>query len=194
MQTAFGIVFLLCLSVFLVSCGKQNTYNTNAARQNSIAAFEKAKELRPAIGKYCGLMHLLKSDTDFDVELELHRGDDNIHASTSQNPVDTVQVPKLAGYMQFPAIENQGSAAYMTLPLLMEATGGYRAISFTFGDYDPLTQRIYLPFLVPGHTQGNYGEMRGTLNLATSRFAGVWYSNSYEELGAFDLPRCWNRI
>lgn len=182
--------FSMLSALLLAGCGKQNTYNANSARWNSLAVSEKAKALLPAINKYCGLMHLIKHDIDFDVELLIQRGDDNIHSSVSQDPTDTIQVPKLVGYMRFVAIQDQGSAAYLTLPPLMAATGGFSAISFTYGDYDPLTRRVYLPFSVPGHTQGNYGEVRATLDTNTKHLSGVWYSNSFEELGSFDLPPC----
>jgi len=183
---------LLGLVPFLIfaGCGKQDTYNANTVRWNSLATSEKAKQLQPAVNHYCGIMHLLQSDADFKVELQIERGDENIHSSQSQDPTDTIPIPMLVGFMQFPAIQNQGSASYLTLPALMEATGGYQAISFTAGDYDPLTGHVYLPFSVPGHTQGNFGEVRGNLNINTKHLSGVWYSNSFEELGAFDLPPC----
>ena len=189
-RSSFGILVSTFLALCLVGCSKQDTYNANAVRWNSLAVSEKAKALQPAVNKYCGNMHLMKSDADFDVELQMERGDDNIHSSQSQDPTDTIQVPKLVGNMKFPAIHKEGSAAYITLPALMEATGGFYAISFTYGDYDPITHRVYLPFSVPGHTQGNYGEVRAILDIGTKHLVGVWYSNSYEEVGSFDLPPC----
>ena len=139
---------------------KQNTYSSNAQRWTVSPPLKKP----PAPAGYQRVLRQHaspQSEADFKVELVIKRGDQNIHSSQSQDPTDTVQVPKLVGYMQFPAIESEGSAACMTLPALMEATRGFRAISFTYGDYDPLTRQIYLPFSVPGHPQGDYGEVEG---------------------------------
>ncbi len=171
-------------------CGNQPTYNANTQRWNSLAVSEKAKALQPAINSYCGAVHLIAGDADVDTVLVIQRGDDNVHSSQSQDPTDTIQVPKLVGFMRFPTVESQGSAAYMTMPALMEATGGFAVISFTYGDYDPETGHVFLPFSVPGHTQGNYGELRANLDLASKQLSGVLYSNSYEELGSFELPPC----
>jgi hypothetical protein len=179
---ATGVITLLC------ACDPQNIYNTESQQQNTAQAEAKEQSLQPAVGYYCGNVHLTDSDEDFDANLSLQIIEDNEHSSSSTDPTDTVQVPKLAGSLTFPAIKNQGSAAYSTLPELMQATGGTEAISFTYGDYNPGTQIINLPFNVPNGPQGDYGSLSGTLN--GNQFSGTWYSESSQAVGTFTLTKC----
>jgi hypothetical protein len=169
-------------------CDPQNTYNSEAAQQNTAQADAKANALHPAEGNYCGTMHLVQSNLDFEVHLTLKVVSDNVHSSSSTDPTDTVQVPKLAGTMTFPAIANEGSAAYSTLPDLIQATGGYGSVAFTYGDYNPMNHKINLPFTVPGAAQGNYGAVTGGLEGDT--FTGSWYSEASQLVGTFTIDKC----
>jgi hypothetical protein len=175
-------------SALLCGCDPQNTYNSEAAKQNTAETQAKMAELQPAEGDYCGSMYLKQADMYFVVNLTLKAVLDNAHSSSSTDPTDTVQVPKLAGAMTFPAIVNQGSAAYATLPDLMQATGGQVSLSFTYGDYNSVDSTINLPFSVPNGPQGNYGEVTGTLD--GNVFSGSWYSESSRLVGTFSLNKC----
>jgi hypothetical protein len=168
-------------------CSPQPAYSPEALRQDTADAQAKSDSLQPAVGDYCGSMHLLKSGSDFKVELDLEVVEDNTHSSSSTDPTDTVQVPKLAGSMSFPAITNAGSAAYSSLPDLIQATGGYGTVSFSYGDYNPVNQVINLPFTLPGG-QASYGSVNGTL--AGTTFSGTWFSESGQKVGTFSLARC----
>jgi hypothetical protein len=193
MQSTFSRSVFWPTSFFLIlplvnSCSQQNTYRQDAQDQNRLEATNKAKELQVVVGTYCGKMHLIQSGADFDVTLSLAQGQDNAHSTQSADPTDTVQIPKLFGEMSFPAIHNEGGAAYQTLPDLIAATGGSESVSFTYGDYDPTKQEIYLPFTVAGHDQGNYGDASCTY--IQGHLHGTWLSNSYQPVGTFEMDLC----
>lgn len=177
----------MALALWAVGCSKQNTYHDDAAKQSAVEAQVRDQQLAPVLGTYCGKMHLVRSGMDFDVNMIVVRGEDNVHAPQSSDPTLTVRVPKLAGSMRFPAVENAGSSAYVSMPELIQATGGYGVLPFDNGDYDPQTRQIYFPFSVPGH-QGEYGEVRGAFN--NGRYTGTWLSNSYRTVGTFELNQC----
>jgi hypothetical protein len=182
-----GTCLILALSAVLSGCN-QDTYRDSAAQQAVRAAQLKEHELTPVVGKYCGTMHMIASAEDYDVTINLTIERENVHSSASQDPTDTVQIPKLVGNMRFPAIDNLGSAIYESDPELIAATGGYGSVSFTYGDYVPETKRINMPFAVAGHGDGNYGAIDGTFD--NGQIKGEWDSISFEHVGDFEVAFC----
>jgi hypothetical protein len=177
------------LLLLLAGCDSQDLYNSQNQKQATTEADAKIAALQPAVGRYCGKMHMIESDQDYDTNLSLQVVQQNIHSSTSQDPTDTVRVPMLAGSLRFPAIDAAGSDAYSTLPDLVQATGGYGAVSFSYGDYNPLNQSLNLPFAVNGQAPGvYYGTVTGTLD--GGAFTGQWYSESSRLVGSFTLTKC----
>jgi hypothetical protein len=130
-------------------------------------------------------MHLLKSGLDFDVVIALARGEDNLHSPQSSDPTLNARVPKLAGSMHFPAVDKEGENVQHAYPELYSDMGGTGAVTFDNGDFTLADHQIYLPFSVPGHTQGEYGEVRG--NFDGSDYSGSWLSNSFKPVGTFDV-------
>lgn len=186
LRTAAGLGFILLASG---SCDSQSIYNSQSQQQDTEDVAARIAELQPAVGTYCGSVHMIQSDQDYQANLKLQIVEQNEHSSTSQDPTDTVRVPMLGGNLSFPALANQGQAGYSTLPDLIQATGGYGAVGFTYGDYNPLDKTVNLPFSLPGAAAGStYGSLVGTLD--DSGLAGQWYSQSSQLLGTFTFTLC----
>jgi hypothetical protein len=198
-----AVLLSLALSVVgtaLYGCGKQNTYSADSDTAKALAAQAKSNALQPAVGHYTGKMHMKSGDAYFVVTLDLAVNSDNVHSSDSTDPTDTAEVPTLKGGMNFPAIENAGSSAYATLPDLMKATGGEGTVPFPYGYYVPGTQKINLPFTIPGYS-GTFGSVVGDLKsysvldnrtgktVTVWKFTGIWYSDSSQEVGTFDFTK-----
>jgi len=171
-------------------CSQQNTYRDDALRQNAVESAQRDAILAPVIGTYCGNMHMVDSGADFQVELVLARGEDNLHSSQSTDPTLTAQVPKLAGGMHFPKADAAGEDLIHAYPELYMDMGGVGAVTFDNGDFTPSAGstsngKIYLPFSVPGHTNGEYGEVSGTIT--NGEFTGSWNANAFRSRGNFDV-------
>lgn len=169
------------LAGLAAGCSAQSTYRDDAAKQNAVEAQLRDQQLAPVLGTYCGNVTLAKSGRPFRILIIMSRGEDNIHSPQSSDPTLTARVPKIAGSLQLPALDDSG---YSSAPELVNAMGGLGALPFDNGDYNPANQQIYLPFNVPSH-QGEYGEVRGTFN--NGRFTGTWFSESYQTIGDFDV-------
>lgn len=175
----------LTLAFWGAGCSQQNTYRDDAARQNAVESQARDQVLAQVVGSYCGKMHLKKSGLDFDVVIVLARGENNLHSPQSSDPTLNARVPKLAGSMHFPAVDAAGEDVQHAYPELYADMGGTGAVTFDNGDYTVADHRIYLPFSVPGHANGEYGEVRGTFN--GGEFTGEWLSNSFKAVGTFDV-------
>jgi len=182
--------FTLFLSLISACGSQQNTYREDAARANTIDAQLTTRKLSAVTGAYCGSVHLNASDEDFTANLELNVQMPNTH-SNAVSPASTTQQPQLSGNMEFPVLlSSAGSANYSVNADLMAATGGAAQLSINYGDYDPNQKpQLNLPFTVPSHPQGNYGQLQGNL-LVSGHIVGTWYSNSFKEIGSFDFALC----
>jgi hypothetical protein len=178
----------LTLAFLGAGCSQQNTYRDDAARQNAVESQQRDQVLAQVVGTYCGKMHLAKSGMDLDVVITLTRTEDNLHSPQSSDPTLNARVPKLAGSMHFPDFDAAGENAIYFSKELYGDLGGTGAVAFDNGDYTLSDHQIYLPYSVPGHTQSQYGELRGLFN--SGEFSGNWTSNSFGTAGTFDVTAC----
>ena len=167
------------------ACELQKTAREKANLQYSSDKQTKYKELEPADGIYSGSMHLINSDQDFRVLIDVKRTSIIERVPQSQNPSETIEVPKLSGSMTFPALTNLDLRDYLHFQELLKPMGGVLIVTFDFGDYSALSQSLILPYTVPGYASGLFGEVSGTLQ--GDHFIGTWFTNPLGDVGTFDL-------
>ncbi len=181
----------------LMSACQQDTFSSDSAKQAALAAQAKDQVLDSIAGSYCGNMLLLQDSVTYQTILNLSRTDLTVHSAQTADPTSTVQSPTLVGSMMFPALSavvnsdnaNEQSSAVVTYHDLIHAMGGSYTISITDGFYDSDSGAVSLPFSIPGYTQGNFGQLTGTI--ANGNFShGVWQSDSFSTVGTFDLTLC----
>lgn len=184
----FCFLFINGIFVFfavnLLSCGPQPTARDRVNAQYDADQKAKESDLAPAEGTYKGTMLLAESHQKFDFRLEVRRIVHNERAPQSQNPSETVQIPKLSGSLSFPALDRLSIVDYANFQALLNPLGGFSRVMFDYGDYNPNTKILVLPYAVPGYSSGNFGELTGNLN--TSHFTGKWFAKPFGDVGTFD--------
>ena len=183
---------LLALSVIILSffgnsaCDVQRTAREKISLQYNSDRQNKYAELNPAEGTFSGLMHLKASDQNFLCLLTLQRVSIIERAPQSQNPSETIEVPKLSGSMTFPALANMDIQDYGNFQELLSPLGGNMRVLIDYGDYSPMSQNLILPYSIPGYAQ-TYGEISG--RIVNNHFIGTWFSSPLGEVGTFDIVR-----
>jgi hypothetical protein len=76
---------------------------------------------------------------------------------------------------------------YANFQELFQPMGGIGRITFDFGDYNPISQDLVLPYTVPNYSNGNFGEISG--KLTENHFIGTWFSNPFGIVGNFDIVK-----
>ncbi|MEO5968955.1 MAG: hypothetical protein ABIQ95_03435, partial [Bdellovibrionia bacterium] len=180
-----GVIWIALLSGS--ACEAQKTAREKANLQYSSDKQTKYKELEPAEGIFSGSMHLIDSDQDFSVLLEVKRIIMIERAPQSQNPSETIEVPKLSGAMTFPALSHLDLRDYGYFHELLGPMGGFLRVMFDFGDYSSLSQNLILPYTVAGYSLGNFGEVSGILH--DGHFKGTWFANPFGDVGTFDIVK-----
>jgi hypothetical protein len=181
---SLGLILL-----FNSSCDSQNVYNSQSQQEDTDDTAARIAELQPALGNYCGSLHMIQSDQDYQANLTLNLATQDVHSSTSQDPTSTVRLPMLGGSMTFPQLVNDKNSPYSDMPDLIQATGASGSIGFTTGDYNPLDKSINLPFTAAGSQAGTiYGSVVGTLNGNT--FTAQLFTQSSQLLGTFSFTKC----
>lgn len=167
------------------ACDVQRTAREKVNLQYNSDRQNKYKELEPAEGTFSGLMHLIASNQDFIFRLEIKRVSIIERAPQSQNPSETIEVPKLSGAMTFPALIHLDLRDYGSFQELLNPMGGFLRVIFDFGDYSPTSQNLILPYTIPGYAFGSFGEVSGILQ--DGHFRGTWFSNPFGDVGVFDI-------
>jgi hypothetical protein len=175
------------VSSMFISCGPQNTNQQNLLAQNDADTSAKMAALAPAEGDFSGSMTMASSQQNFDVDVQIKRVLENTHPESSTDPTVTAQVPKLAGGMHFPLIDQISATDFPFFSEMLQPMGGYQTVLFDFGDLDAATGALLLPYSVPGYSQGVFGELTGTLT--GSQFSGTWFSKSFGTVGSFTLTK-----
>lgn len=187
MQGTRASVLGLMLAMSLSACGQQNTSRENIANEDEAATQAKYRDLAPAEGRYSGQVTLSGSNQVFDAVLEAHRAMENVRSSESTDPTATISLPRLSGDVRFPAIDNLQPEDYPGFHALLDPLGGYATALFGFGNYDPKSTQLVLPYTVPGYSSGSFGEFTGTL--LDGHFKGTWFCNAIGTVGTFDLAK-----
>ena len=184
----FLILGVIWISLLASSaCELQKTAREKANLQYSSDKQTKYKELEPAEGTFSGSMHLIESDQDFNVLLEVKRVTMIERAPQSQNPSETIEVPKLSGAMTFSALTHFDLRDYGNFQELLKPMGGFLRVIFDFGDFSSLSQNLILPYSIPGYSLGTFGEISGVLQ--NGHFKGTWFANPFGDVGTFDIVK-----
>jgi hypothetical protein len=180
-------IWVVFLTV-VFGCNPQDTYRDKVNQQDDANAQAKAQDLALAKGTYTGTMHLNASAQNFDTVVQVSLSPEITR--NSQNPNDqseTVETPKLQGSLNFPVLTGLDISDLATYSALTGPMGGYLTVTFDFGDYNPRTQQLILPYTVTGYSQGSLGELNGTLS--NGLFHGTWFSKPLGDVGIFDLTQ-----
>jgi hypothetical protein len=180
-----GIVWFALFSSS--ACDLQKTAREKANLQYDSDKQTKFKELEPSEGQFIGSMHLIASDQNFDVVLNVKRVIMIERAPQSQNPSETIEVPKLSGSMSFLALSNMDPRDYAYFQELLKPMGGYLIVTFDFGNYSSLSKSLILPYIIPNQSNGPFGVISGILE--GDHFKGTWFANPLGNVGTFDLIR-----
>jgi hypothetical protein len=184
------LLALLAQILGTAGCGQQNSERQSVLKQDDADTQAKFDDLAPADGLYTGPLYLKSTDQVFTVNLDIKRVTEPEHSQDSQDPSDTISVPKLSGAMTFPALDNISQEDRASFGALMDPMGHYTTATFDYGDFDPSTTQLTLPYSVSGST-GTYGEMSGTLvinpNTGLYHFSGSWFSKPFGTVATFEL-------
>jgi hypothetical protein len=178
-----GVIWITLLGSS--ACEAQRTAREKVNLQYNSDKQTKFEELEPAEGLFFGPMHLIASNQSFDCQIEIKRVSIIERAPQSQNPSETIEVPKLSGSMSFPGLARIDSRDYGNFQEILTPLGGFIRVLFDYGDYSPMSQKLILPYTVPGYTQTYFGEILG--NIKDGHFVGTWFSNAVGDVGTFDL-------
>jgi hypothetical protein len=182
------IYVALCLSFFgLISCGQSQSHRQSQRAQNEANSQSEMTDLAPAEGVFSGSMHMLVSGQNFKVKLTIKRVYENVRPSQPQDITQPINVPKLNGFMKFPVLDNINIADYGSYSEIINPMGGFSTILFDFGDYDPKTNILILPYNVSGYSQGSFGELQGDLHNGV--FKGEWYAKPLGVVGKFKFTQ-----
>lgn len=193
LQTSRLLVAAIFAGALFAGCDSaQTTYRDTLNKQNDAFSEKNKADLSPAAPEdkstvYSGTVHLNDSDQDFDCVVELEMTSEFTRISQGEDQTTTVEVPKLTGSMRFPvldgiSIEDMSSYAALTRPM-----GSYSKVLFDFGNYNPRSHRMILPYLVPGYSGSSFGELQGTL--VGGHYVGTWFSKPFGDVGTFKLTR-----
>jgi hypothetical protein len=182
--------FILGLGAGASGCGEQATQRQDQIKQDNADTQAKYADLQPADGTYTGLVHLISTDEDFAVTLDIQRVYEPEQSQNSQDPSETVSIPKLSGQMTFTALKNLSLADYSHFGPLLDPMGGFSIATFDYGDFNPTNNQLILPYSVAGAT-GTYGELTGTLapdpQTGIYHYSGSWFSKPFGTVGTFEL-------
>jgi len=178
---------MLALIFLLGACNSENAYNDDAKQNYAQEAQQKAAELAPAVGNWCGNMQMTNGN-DFVVNINVQPVSVTVQAPASQDPNLNAQQTKLGGAMTFDVLKGGTDGAYLNHPDLVAATGGAKQVPLSNGDYYPQNEpQVTLPFSIPESTQAVNGEVQG--DLKNGHFVGTWTGNSDQVVGTFDLQQ-----
>ncbi len=167
----------------LISCGQSQSHRQTQRDQNEVNSQSEMTDLAPAEGDFSGSMHMLVSGQSFKVKMTIKRVYENVRPSQPQDITQPINVPKLNGFMKFPVLDNINISDYGSYSEIINPMGGFSTVLFDFGDYDPKTKILILPYNVSGYAQGNFGELQGSLNNGV--FKGEWFAKPLGVVGKF---------
>jgi hypothetical protein len=198
-RTEFSVqkfISYFCIAVAMSACGQQSTERQSVLKQDDADSNAANQDLAPADGIYNGPLHLFSVEQVFTVKLDVHRVMEPEHSQDSQDPSDTIMVPKLSGSMTFAALsatDNDNSVVLKDgyFGPLMDPMGGFSMANFSYGNFDPANNnQLVLPYSVTGVT-GTYGQLSGTLTLNSAtglyHYSGTWSANPFGDVGSFEL-------
>jgi hypothetical protein len=178
---------MLALIFLLGACNSEDAYNDDAKQSYAQEAQQKAAELAPAVGDWCGTMDMTNGN-DFAVKLHVKLLPVTVQAPASQDPNLNAQQTKLQGALTFDVLDHPTSADYASHPDLMAATGDAGQVPFSNGDYYPQNEpQVTLPYAVNSSSLAVSGELEG--DLQNGHFVGTWTANSNQVVGTFDLQQ-----
>ncbi len=184
-QTFRAFFSINILFIILTGCGTAQNHRQSTRSETEADTQAEFQDLAPAEGHYEGKMTILKSREVFDVVLDIKRVYQNERLNQGQDPTQTVNIPKLSGSMQFPLLQEIGMSDYSHYSDLIDPMGGFTMTMFDFGDYEPNTHLLVLPYTVSGYSQGSFGELQG--HLENNKFTGTWFSKPLGTVGKFTM-------
>ena len=184
------MIFFRCFSLLLIAvaitcCNEQKTLRDNINQQVQTESDSKMKELKPAEGTLVGTMHVTSSNQDFDCQVDVTRTSVFVRNTGAQVGAETIEVPRLSGSIRFPSLEAASMSDLASFSTLTAPMGGYLKVLFDSGEYNPRSQKMILPYSVPGYSEGEFGELNGILTNGT--YQGTWFSKPYGNVGTFTL-------
>jgi hypothetical protein len=189
---AVRLCFLLA-TVGVVSsfsaCGQQNTARQTAIAQNDADTDAKYQDLAPADGTFTGNIVLSSSKQTFAMTIQLQRVYETTKSPDSQDPSDSIKIPKLGGNISFPALTaTNGLTGDYQFGELFDAMGLHSSVFIDYGDYDPTDNSLILPYTI-SELSTDYGQLSGTL--INGHFSGSWFSkgSTLGTVGTFELDK-----
>lgn len=172
---------------FITGCNDHAPLRENANAQVNALAQAKLSELAPAEATYTGKMHMFRNNSDYDAVLIVKRVVDTKVGSSADQPSETVEVPKLTANLNFPFLDSLSTEEKWKHDDLLDPMGRYWNIAVDYGNYNPTSHVMTLPYAVSGYTQGNFGDLSGTL--VNGHFVGTWYAKPLGDVASFDLVK-----
>ena len=180
-----GLTLQILISLGLCACGQSQNHRQSTRAQSEANTQAALKDLKPAEGHFEGTMQVTKSGHSYDVTLDIQRVFENVRQGQSSDPTQTVQVPKLNGVMRFPVLDKTDISKYSRYNEILAPMGGFSIAIFDFGDFDPDTHLMILPYNVSGYSLGSFGQLHGKLENGT--FTGYWFSKPLGNVATFSL-------
>jgi hypothetical protein len=186
-QLLFNSIIFIGLTTILSACGQVNSHRENERQQNQADVTAELKDLAIAEGSYTGTITMKADGREYDAQIILTRVFENVHPGSSQDPTQTINLPKLSGNLTFAVLKNTTYAQYSQYPALIQPMGGFALLAFSYGDYDPESKRMTLPYNVSGYSNGNFGELFGKFQ--NGEFTGKWFCQPLGLVGDFAFSK-----
>jgi hypothetical protein len=178
--------FFLFLAVCSISaCGTSTSHRQTQRDQNEADSNAQMSDLGPAEADYDGTMTMVQSQQSLRVKLSIKRVYENVRPRQPQDPTQTINLPKLSGFLRFPVLDKMDPSDYGHYSEIINPMGGFSTVLFDYGDYDPKTKLMILPYNVSGYNQGSFGELQGELHGGV--FTGTWFAKPLGVVGHFVL-------
>jgi hypothetical protein len=166
-----------------MACGSPVNHRQATRDQHEADVQVEMRDLGTAEGHYEGTVVLAKDGHSYGAVLDLQRVYENMRLTQAEDPTQTINLPKLSGSLKFPFLEKVSVDSFKKYADLTNPMGGFSILLFDFGDYDPQTQLLVLPYGVNGYDQGSFGELQG--KLSDGVFTGSWWAKPLGEVGSF---------
>jgi len=180
-----NFIFFSVMSFLALGCSKNPDHRQSTRDQVEADAAAQMADLKPAEGEYDGVVHLRKSHQNFRCHLSLKRVYENIRNPQGSDPTGTANIPKLSGVLSFPVLDALDERRRADYAELTDPLGQFAQALFDFGDYDPQTNLMVLPYNISGYSQGSFGEFTGELHAGV--YKGTWFAKPLGEVANFEL-------